>query len=812
MWLDQFRYAWRRLGKSPGFALTVVLILTLGIGANTAIFSVVSGVLLKPLRYPNPQQLVTIREGITLRDTGFPDLPANANHLMYWRQHSRSFSGIAALLPASMPLGGGGQPEEIGIAQQTANLFNVLGSEPRIGRNFLPEEEQPGHNHVVILTDGLWRSRYGADPDIAGKTITLDGRMYEVVGVLPAGFALPHSRAIGGLKGTNRTIEAFVPFGWTADILQETEGDHNYFAIARLRPGVTVDQAAAELKVLQRAISEQTPDKVKLGAAVTPLQEYVTGASRTSLLLLLAAVAAVFLIACINIANLLLTRAITNERETAVRIALGSTRGQLFSGALAEPAILCALGWILGIALAATGIPLLVRSMPIEVPRLGEVHVDLTAIAFACGISVAAALFCSLLPVWRYLSTDTEPALRANARTASDSRRARRVRGVLVVAEAAASVALMVIAGLFVTSIVKLMHVSRGFDAQHVLSAEVVLPDEQYGDKAIRNSFYQRTLTRLRQLPGVTAAGAVSVLPLDGDYWGDLIGRIGDNTPLWQRPKGHFRWMTPGYLEALHVPVLAGRTFEDRDFGRRVALISRSVAAKVWPGESAIGQKFQRGDPDEPPFEVIGVVDDIRTLDLSMAPPRMVYVPYWYRSREAGTFVIRTRQDPASMSSTLRKAIWSIDPQVPVPLVRTMEDVVSGSISARRFELNLLVGFAASAMLLAALGIYGVVAYSAVQRTREIGIRMAIGATARDVYELIVAQGMAPVLIGSVIGIGIAALAGRLISSLLFQVSAYDPLVAIVAAAILILAGACACLVPAWRAANTEPVQALRFE
>lgn len=804
MFLQNLRYAFRRLRHSPGFAASVLAILTLGIGANTAIFSVVYGVLLKPLRFPEPHRLVTIHESIAGTSGSFPDLPVNANHLMYWREHNRSFSGMAAMLPVSMPLGGS-QPEEINVAQATANLLDVLGIQPRMGRNFRAEEERPGHNDVVILSDGLWNRRFGADAGVVGRPILLDGRPYQVVGVLPPQVTLPET-------GRSKPLEAIVPFGWTADILQEAEGDHNYFGIARLWPGVTTAQAAADLNHLQRLIGQQTPDKVAFGASITVLQDFITGSSRNSLLLLLVAVGAVFLIACTNVANLLLTRSIANDRETAVRLALGSTRRQLFAGILAEPAILCAAGWALGSLLAGAATPMLLRNMPLSLPRLAEVHVDAIAMAAAGGLSVLAALVCSLLPVWRYIQSASEPALRAAGRSASASATSKRLRNGLVVAEVAASVALVSLAGLLLSSILQLTHVSRGFDATQVVSARIVLPDQQYGDKSLRNLFYARTLDRLRHLPGVQAAGAVSVLPLDGDNWGDLISRVGDTAPLWQRPDGHFRWITPGYFEALRIPLLAGRFLNDRDQGKRVALVSRRVAALVWPGQSAIGRKFQRGDPDEPPFEVIGVVDDVRTLDLSKAPPRMVYLPYWYRSREVGSFAVRTSQDPAAASTMIRNAIWSIDPQVPIPQVRSMETVVSGSIAARQFETKLLVTFAICAMLLAVVGIYGVVAYTAAQRTREIGIRMAVGASARDVYSLIMRQGIAPVLLGAAFGVALAILGGRLARSLLFGVSTHDPVVMASSAAILSVVGICACLVPAWRAAKIQPTDALRFE
>lgn len=804
MWLQSARYAVRRLRKTPGFTVSVLAILTLAIGANTAIFSIVDGILLKPLPFPEPDRLVTIDESISGVGASFPELPVNANHLMYWREHNRSFSGVAAMLPVSMPLGGA-QPEEIRVARETANLFAVLGVQPRRGRTFTTEEEKPGHGDVVILADGLWKRRFGSDPSIVGKRITMDGKPYQVVGVLPAQFAWPEATK-------SRPVEAFVPFTWDSAVLQEVEGDHNYFGLARLKAGVTAAQATADLNTLQRAIGQQTPDKVHFGATVTLWRDFIAGASRQQLLLLLAAVGAVFFLACINIANLLLTRAVTNERETAVRLALGSTRSQLFAGALAEPAILCASGWLLGSMVAAIATPLLLRNMPLPLPRLNQVHVDLAAVAFAGGISLIAALLCSLLPLWRYMQGEAESALRGNARTMSESRVGKRLRSGLVVAEVAGSVALIAIAGLLVTSIVKLGQVSRGFDAAHVISANIVRPDKQYADQPTRERFYERTISKLRALPGVQAAGAVSVLPLDGDNWGDLIARIGDNRPMWQMPAGHFRWITPEYFEAMRIPLLAGRFLTDADKGKRVALISRSAAELVWPRQRAIGQRFQRGNPDEPPVEVIGVVQDVRTLDLSKAPPLMVYMPYWYRSREVGSFVIRTGQDPAAAASMIRKVIWSVDPQAPVPEVRTMDSVIDASIATRRFERNLLLIFAFAAMLLACFGIYGVVAYTAAQRTREIGIRMAVGATPGDIYSLIVQQGLAPVLLGAAAGVVIAVSSGRLVASMLFQVSTYDPVVITASTTILLMVGFCACIYPAWRATTTDPTQALRFD
>lgn len=798
LWLRSFRYASQRLRRSPGFTATVILILALGIGANTAIFSVVYGVLLKALGYPQPRQLVVIRENIVPTD---PNLPVNANHLMFWQQNSHSFDGISALRTESLPLGGA-QPEEIEVAQTTGNLFSVLGIQPRIGRAFLAGEEKPGHNDAVILTDALWRRRYNADPQIVGKSIILDGKPYRVVGVLPAKFSLPNARL----------IQAYIPFGWTADVLEEIEGDHNYFSVARLKNGVSLAQAGAELNALQREISRRAPEKILFTATLTPLQEYLTGASRSSLLLLLAAVGAVLLIGCVNIANLLLIRAAGNAHESAIRIALGGTRSALFWSALAEPILLCAAGGVLGIVVAAFAVPILTRYAPSDLPLVGNVSLSWMVLGFAAAISVFSALICGVIPAWQYAKADPEPALRSNRRTATQFRSGKGLRDGLVVAEVAASLALVLIAGLLVASMVKLLRVPRGFEAENVLSAKVVLPDKQYWSPAARDAFYERALTQLRQVPGVQAAGIVSVLPLDGDYWGDLVSRIGDTRPLFERPDAHYRWISPGYFESLMEPLVAGRFPNIADKDRRVAVISKRIADTVWPGENPIGQKFTRGNPGEKPFEVIGVVGDVRSLNLSEEPPPMVYVPYWYRSRNTGFFVMRTRQDPPALSGAFRKVIAAIEPQAPVPSIRTMKTVVHGSVAGRRFEMRLLLAFALVALLLASIGIYGVVAYSALQRTQEIGIRMAVGAQRRDVYRLIVREGVLPVILGIAVGAMIAWGSARLLADLLFQMKTYDPMVAVAAAGILLIAGMLACLLPAHRAAKTEPLEALRYE
>lgn len=805
---QDLRYAVRQLRKSPRFTFTAILTLVLGIGATTAMFSVVLDVLLRPLPDPEPEQLVVIRESISTPSQEFTDLPINANHLVFWQQHGRSFSSIAALEPLSKPVGGI-ETEEIGVAQATANLISTLGFGPRVGRNFTEEEEKPGHN-VVLLTDGFWKRRYGGDPAIVGKAVPLDGLQYSVIGILPPEFTLPDARA---LSGTDKRIEAFIPFGWTSDQLEQIEGDHDYFAIARLRAGVPIAQASAEVNVLQRQIGQQTPDKVNLSATLIPFQEYLVGSSQKMLLLLLAAVSGLLLIACINLTNLLLARSAGRAHESGLRLALGANRPQIMRNALMEPVLLAGSGGAIAILLARLGLPLLVHSVPWNLPGVAEVHVDIPVLAFSLGVSFLAAMACGFLPAWRSARSAPQSGLHTESRNMSESRAAKRLKQVLVFAEAVASVTLVLLSALFITSLMKLMHVDRGFQTEHVLSARVMLPSGQYGDSAdARNQFYERTITRLREIPGVGNAGAVSVLPLEGDNWSDLITKTGDTRPPWQRPGAHFRWITPGYMETLRVPLLAGRFFTEADRGRNVALVSERVARAVWSNENAIGQRFTRFDPGDPPFEIVGVVGDIRTVDLAQEAPRMVYVPYWYRSRTNAALVLRSKVDPAALAGAVRKAVHEIDAQVAVPNIRTMDDVVDISVAGRRFQMQLLLTFAICALFLAALGTYGVVAYSVVQRTQEIGIRMALGANRGDVCRMVVAEAVIPVLIGATTGVAAAAIAGRIIASLLFEVRATDPLIAAISCTILIVVGAVASLLPAAKATVVDPMSALRAE
>ena len=803
----ELSFTLRQLRRSPAFTVAAIFTLALCIGANIIMFSIVRNTLLRSPDYAQPRELVVLRENILAGQSSGMNMAVNANHLRYWQQHAQSFQGFAALDAGSMPLGGNGQPEEISIAQHTANLFALLGVRPLLGRTLLPVEDQPGHD-VVLITEGLWQRRFHRDPNIIGRAIPLDGRPYTVVGVLPAAFDLSNAR----LAGADRTIEAFVPFGWSAEQLAEIEGDQNYFAVGRLRPGVSLAQAAAEMNTLQQAIGRQTPDHVSFSATVVGLQQYLTASSRSSLVMLLAAVATVLLIGCVNITNLLLARAASREHEAALRAALGAGRAQLVRSAVAEPLLISLGGCLFGLAFAALALPYLAHILPTALPLLHSLRIDGRIVLFAGAASLVSALLCSILPALRFINTHPQQALRAESRTASEAAGGKRVRRALVIAEVAASVTLVVLAGMFLLSLSRLLSVDRGFTTQRVLSATVVLPDKQYNTPAARQAFYQRSLTRLRQLPGVRSAGIVSVLPLQGDRWGDMISVPGDTRPIFSQPEAKYRWLSPGYFETMQIPLIAGRFFTPDDLGHPVAVVSQRAVQTAWHGKNPVGQFFHRMDSSEKPLQVIGVVGDVPAVDLSEQPVAMVYVPLTYRTNESGTFVIRTANDPAAMSDPIRKAIWSVDNQAAVPDVRAMETIVDGSLAARDFQMHLLLAFAATALVLAALGIYGVVAYSALQRTRELGIRIALGARPAQIYRLILEDGITPVLIGSALGIALAALAMRALGSLLYGVGAFNLSIAVGAAVTLLLTGGLASLLPAIRATRIDPVQALRAE
>lgn len=812
---QDLRYAMRQLSKAPGFTLTALLTLTLGIGATTAIFTLVYDVMLKPLPYPHPGQLVVMEEQVAEFRDIYPELPVAANHFVFWQRNSTAFQSMAAMQDGSMPLGTGGHPLQVKVVFATPGVFSVFGVSPQFGRAFTQQEAQPGHDRVVILMHDLWRTQFQSNPAILGKAVTLNGFPYTVIGVMPPSFRLPVVNAIATRSDAAKPVGALVPLTFSKEQLIEHMGDFNYFGLGRLKPGVTVAQASAQINALQHAIVVSLPpdEKGTLSAVLTPFQQALVGNNRTPLLILLAAVAGLLLVGCVNIANLLLSRAVGRRQQMAVAAALGAGRGQMLRLGLRETALLAALGGALGILLAAVLVPLMQRFLPPALDFRGPLHLDWAGAACALALAVAATLLAGAVPAWIASRTQPQEVLRGESRTASESRASKRLRRILVAAEVAVSVTLVLMTGLLVASLVHLMHTDRGFDAEHVLAAQVDLPANSYAKQQSREAFYRAALDRIRQLPAVESAGLVSVLPLAGDFWIDMIRVPGDTRPFMQLPTEHFRWISPGYLQAIHLPLMAGRLLSEDDQGKRVALVSELTARTLWPGQNPVGRQFTRGGGDEShPFTVIGVVADARTISLARPDPLMVYIPYWYRCDASSSLVVRTRQDPAWMADAVRKAIWSVDPAVSVPVVRSLGGVVADSVANRRFEMDLLLLFAVSALLLAGLGVYGVVTYSVVQRQHEFGLRMALGAQRANIYTLVLREGLTPVLAGAVAGVVIAFGSARVVGSLLFQVSPYNPGIAAATIGVLIAVGAAACLLPARRAIAVDPMHVLRSE
>jgi predicted permease len=810
--LADIRQALRQLKRSPGFALAAIGVLALGLAANTAVFSVADAVLFRPLAFDRPGELVTISEVILQFSNLYPRLPVNSMHFLEWQTRTRSFAEMALLRDLTLNLTGqDGPPERLGAERVTANLLPALGVRPALGRNFTTEEDRPNNDREVILTDSLWRRRFHGDGSIVNKIIMLNGTPHVVVGVLPPSFRFPRPDLLSALGGSSLNVELFKPLALDRTKLDKV-GNHNYTAIARLRPGVTREQALAELNTVQRALTKElaTPG-MDLRADVSTLQEQIVSGSRRGLLVLLASIAMVLLIMCVNLGNLMLARATARSREMAVRSALGAGSWRLVRQVLTESLSISLAGGLAGLGLAYVAVRALVAAAPIDLPRLDEVHMDLRALLFAFVTAILSGLLFGLIPAWRASRSQPQDALRTGGRSTTQSRHGLRVSEILVSAEVALSAALLVAAGLLVGSLIRVLKVDQGFHPDNVLTVSLTLPGARYPENHQRTAFFDRVLPAVQQVPGVRSAGLITTLPLQGDTWVDMITRDDDRRPVAQRPVANYRFVSPEYFTAMEIPIRQGRGFEPADRTREVVMVSATTAARIWPGQNAIGKHMHRGNDSDPFWEVIGVATDTRA-NMKNDQPLTVYLPYWKQSESTVSLVIRTAQEPASTASAVRKIIWSIDSEVPVPEMKTMQQVVSGSVSERRFQTELLVGFALAALILASLGIYGVISYSVNRRSNEIGIRMALGAQAGDVSGMVLRQGMRPVAIGLVVGIASALALSRLLQSLLFEMKATDPWVLAGVMFLLTATAAAACYAPAIRATKVDPAIALRDE
>lgn len=802
------RHALRSLRRDRAYTAIALLTLALGIAANTVIFSIVNGVLLRPLAYRDAGGLVAITEVVAELAKTYPRLPVAARHYEYWRQHAASFAEIGIVEPDRFVLTGLGEPEQLKAARVSAGLLPMLGVQPRIGRLFAEREDQAGQDRVALLSESLWRRRFGGDPRAVGRAITLDGIPRTIVGVLPAPFALPRSRP-GAIVATPSNADVYVPIALRTDGL-DWFGPFNYTVIARLKPGVSAPQAAAELKVHQAAIATFLPEKMTLGADITALQEESTGASRAPLLTLLAAVGVVLLIVCVNLANLAVARGAARQRDVAIRRALGASRAELVRGILVEAMTLGLAGGLLGTALSWAGLRLVLARAPIDLPRVAEIHLDARVILFGLGLSGLTGLLFGALPAWRAAALDPQLVLRDGGR-ATEGRAGGVIRHTLVALETGLGVVLLVVAGLLIASFLNLLRVEKGFDTDRVLTTQLTLPRRLLSQPASHEQYLRTVAERLKTVPGVLSAGVISTLPLQGEDWVDLVQREGEHRPSVELPPVNIRFCSPGYFEAAGVQFLRGAAFSERDRQRRLAVISDTTARLLWPGENPVGRRFGRYSA-EALFEVAGVVHDVR-VGLDRRPVPTIYLPYWGTdSRQAMSVVMRTSADPRAVARSIRQAVWNVDPDTVIGEIRTMDSLVSESVAGRRFQVVLTAAFAGSALLLACLGIYGVVSWSVSRRRNEIGVRMALGAQSADVQRMIVAQGMRPVFAGLAAGVVGALAVGRLLGSLVFGVSPSDPLTYSAVAATLTLVAAVACYLPARRATRADPIRALRYE
>ena len=798
--VQDLRFGLRMLLKSPGFTLSAILALALGIGANTAIFSVVNAVLLRPLPYKDAERIVMVWEGKP--DKGWDTFAVSPANYLDWVAQSRSLESIAAFRTSPLIATGGSEPERLRGALATRQYFDLVGIKPSLGRVFLETEFEPGKSHAVILSDALYKRRFGGRPDVLGTTVVLNSEPVTIVGVMPQGFRLPSG------------ADALLPMAFSAEESQR-RGSHYLVAMARLAPGASLESASAEMKALAARLEKEHPDTnagwiVKL----VPLYEQVVGDVRPALWALFGAVGCVLLVACANVANLLLARSASRRGEIAVRAALGAGRLRLVRQLLTESLLLAVLGGGLGLLLGMWSVDLLRALQPGNLPRLESLSIDGTVMLFTFLASAVTGLLFGLLPALALSRSHLHGVLQEVGR-GGRSRMSQKVRGGLVVAQVALSLVLLAGAGLHLRSIQRLMHVDPGFDPEGVLTMRASLPQQKYPKEEMQTAFYDRVLDSLKVLPGVQVAAAVSPLPQSEN---DLIFSVSvqGRPPANPGEEKSANWYTasPGYFTAMRIPLLKGRLFTDSDAAGapRVALINETMARTMFPNEEPIGQHLVMGIDSAAVREIVGVVGDVRHYGLDQDVTMQMYDPVRQRPMTGMTFVLRTSVDPASLAPAARRAVLAADPEQPVSDVRSLREVVDATTAQRRFSLLLLGVFAGIALLLAAVGIYGVVGYSVAQRTHEIGVRMALGARRGEILGLVLRQGMALALLGVGVGLVGALALTRLIAGLLFGVSASDPLTFAATAVILSGVALLATFIPAHRATRVEPTAALRYE
>jgi len=821
--IQDLRYATRMLRKNPGFTTVAVLTLALGIGANTAIFSVVNGVLLRPLPYEDPSRLMSVFSSSQV----YPESSTSPPDFRTLRERNTSFAGLSAFYGSFFNLTGTGQPERVLGSVVSAEYFSTLGVQPVLGRSFLPAEEKWGSHRVVVVSHGFWRSHLNADPDISGKSLNLDGEPYNIIGVMPAG---SYSR--------NAATQLWIPMAWKPN--DNYDSHNNYFLnmVGRLKPGVNQQQANSDLNSIMLAIARQFPENKGIGAGLKPLHEALVGSARPALLILLGAVGLVLLIACVNLANLLLARSAGRQKEIAVRSALGADRARLLWQFLTESVLLSLLGGSLGLALAYFSLSLLPLAEN-TLPLMKQIHLDGWVLLFTLSVSVLTGVFFGLMPALQSSRASTlNDSLKEGGRTSEDSRGSHRLRSGLVISEVALALVLLIGSGLALRSFQRLLGVDPGFTPGHVLTFEVNLPNSydpvpdptRIGAPPKVVAFYRDLLESIERIPGVKAAGATSSLPLQGESWGKFFTPLDRPLPTSIDKVQHvqYRPVAGHYFNSLGIRLLKGRLLDEHDRADSTlsVVVNETLARKYWPDQDPVGKPVLLTPPENlipanlipsgfhvPKLTVVGVVGDARYGGLDREPVPVVYASTEQHDYSLGpSFTVRADGDPKALVSAIRSALAQIDKSLPMAHVATMEEIMSTSVARPRLEAVLLGLFGGLAMVLAAVGIYGVMSYSVSQRTGEIGIRMALGANHGDILKMICTQGLRLTALGLAGGLALALAVTRLMSNVLFGVSPTDPLTFFSIVALLALVALLACYVPARRATRVDPLVALRNE
>lgn len=798
--LRDVSFSLRILLKNYAFTIVVVLTLALGIGANTAIFSFANGILLRPLPYPQSDRLAVLDE--TALKRGIDSMSISYPNFLDWREQNKVFEDIGVYFGSSrFSLSGVGEPVEIRGSYISHGLFEILRVSPQLGRTFTANEDRPDEDAVVILGHNLWQRNFGGDPNIIGRKIMISNRPRTVVGVMPSGFRFPD------------VAELWAPVALTTKTFTRT--DHGLSSIARLKDGVTLQEAQAEMTNIAARIEQQNPvTNEGLGVKVTSLHDTLTGDYREALLILLGVVGCVLLVACVNVANLMLARATARQKEFALRTALGASRWRIMRQLLVESLLLALLGGVVGFFLSIWALRLLLTAIPIQLPFWMNFGIDLRVLGFTAVITLLTGLIFGTVPALQTSRVDLNDTLKEGGRGSAGVRS--RARSLLVVAEIALSLVVLVGAGLMIQSFLRLKRVNIGLNAHNVLTASVSLPRAKYKEGEQRATFFKNLIARVSSLPGVEAASATATVPLSGDGWGRSLTVEGFPVlPVGQAPMIQHTVVTPGYFRTMAIPLLAGRDFNDADAkdSPDVTIIDERLAREYWPNESPIGKRIRFGPPEdnEPWHTIVGVVGTVRHQRMQEDTRKSVYLPH-QKIPVAGLAVLaRTTSNPEDLAGAIRREVAQLDSDLPIS-ISTMDEVVAESIWQPRLYATLFGAFAGGALLLALIGIYGVMAFLVQTRTHEIGVRMALGASTRDVFKLIVGRGMKLTAVGVLIGVGGAIALTRLMHSLLFNTSATDPITFILISLLLSVAAFLACYIPARRAAKVDPLIALRYE